>query len=180
MEFFRLFLRNNSVYSACFLRCRPCMTESCLIFCQNPSPRASRIPRAWSSGCAMPCGSSITRCEPNEHIGIGSNARKSFAHVPRPSIDECVFYVYVLRSESDGGFYIGYSSNLRVRLWQHQDGRSRATSYRGPWSLIYYEAYLHQADALGREKYLKSGAGRRFLKAQLRHYLAEDSPRRTA
>ena len=106
-------------------------------------------------------------------------ARKSFAHVPRPSIDEGVFYVYVLRSESDGGFYIGYSSNLRIRLWQHQDGRSRATSYRGPWRLIYYEAYLHQADALGREKYLKSGAGRRFLKAQLRHYLAEGSPRRT-
>jgi len=87
-----------------------------------------------------------------------------------------VFYVYILRSESDSGFYIGYSSNLRVRLWQHQDGRTRATSYRGPWRLIYYEAYLHQADALGREKYLKSGGGRRFLKAQLRHYLAEGSP----
>jgi len=96
--------------------------------------------------------------------------------VPRPSIDERVFYFYVLKSESDGGFYIGYSSNLRVRLWQHQRGRSRATSYRGPWRLIYYEAYLHQSDALGRENYLKSGAGRRFLKAQLRHYLAEGSP----
>ena len=103
-------------------------------------------------------------------------ARKSFAHVPRAGISEGVFYVYVLRSESDSGFYIGYSSNLRIRLWQHQDGRSRATSYRGPWRLIYYEAYLHQADALGREKYLKSGGGRRFLKAQLRHYLAEGSP----
>ncbi len=45
----------------------------------------------------------------------------------------------------------------------------------GPWRLIYYEAYLNQEDALGREKYLKSGSGRRFLKAQLRHYLAEDS-----
>src|SRR5438552_7472641 len=101
---------------------------------------------------------------------------KSSAHVPRASINDGVFYVYILRSESDSGFYIGYSSNLRVRLWQHQDGRSRATSYRGPWRLIYYEAYLHQADALGREKYLKSGGGRRFLKAQLRHYLAEDSP----
>ena len=38
----------------------------------------------------------------------------------------------------------------------------RSTSYRGPWKLIYYEAYLEQADALGRERYLKSGAGRRF------------------
>jgi putative endonuclease len=86
-----------------------------------------------------------------------------------------VFYVYVIKSKGDGGFYIGYSSNLRARLWQHQEGRSRATSYRGPWRLIYYKAYLRQSDALGREKYLKSGAGRRFLKAQLRYYLAEGS-----
>ena len=40
-----------------------------------------------------------------------------------------------------------------------------------PWKLIYYEAYLEQSDALGRERYLKSGAGRRFFKAQLKYYL---------
>jgi len=37
--------------------------------------------------------------------------------------------------------------------------------------LIYYEAYTEREDAEGREKFLKSGAGRRFLRAQLRHYL---------
>ena len=83
-----------------------------------------------------------------------------------------MFYVYVLRSESDRGFYIGYSGNLRARLRQHQAGASLATSHRGPWKLIYFEAYLDQADALGRERYLKSGAGRRFLRTQLRNYLA--------
>ena len=82
-------------------------------------------------------------------------------------------YVYVLRSVSDHGLYIGYSANLRKRFSQHITGESFATSHRGPWQLIYYEAYLNQADALGREGYLKSGAGRRFLKAQLRHYLSE-------
>ena len=80
-------------------------------------------------------------------------------------------YVYVLRSDSDRGLYIGYSANLRKRLTEHQAKRSFATSLRGPWTLIYYEAYLEQVDALGREKYLKSGGGRRFLRAQLRHYL---------
>ena len=90
-----------------------------------------------------------------------------------------MFYVYVLRSESDKGFYIGYSANLRARLRQHKDGASLATSYRGPWTLIYYEAYVDQADALGRERYLKSGAGRRFLDKQLRHYLLKQ-PRRKA
>jgi putative endonuclease len=80
-------------------------------------------------------------------------------------------YVYVLRSLRDDGFYIGYSSNLRRRMRQHSEGSSFATSYRGPWKLIYYEAYLEQADALGRERYLKSGAGRRFLQSQLKNYL---------
>jgi len=80
-------------------------------------------------------------------------------------------YVYVLRSESDRGFYIGYSANLRKRFEQHLKGDSRATSYRGPWKLIYYEAYLERSDAPGREKYLKSGAGRRFLRAQLKNYV---------
>jgi putative endonuclease len=85
-----------------------------------------------------------------------------------------VFYVYVLRSQMDSGLYIGYSSNLRERLRQHDSRTSFATAHRGPWKLVYYEAYLNQADAFGREKYLKSGAGRRFLKAQLRHYLSEE------
>ena len=84
---------------------------------------------------------------------------------------DAVFYVYVLRSESDSGFYIGFSTNLRGRLRQHQDGESVATSHRAPWKLIYYEAYTQREDAEGREKFLKSGAARRFLRTQLRHYL---------
>ena len=82
-----------------------------------------------------------------------------------------MFYVYVLRSERDAGFYIGFSTNLRSRLRQHQDGESFSTSHRGPWKLIYYEAYTEREDAEGRERFLKSGAGRRFLRTQLRHYL---------
>jgi putative endonuclease len=85
-----------------------------------------------------------------------------------------MFYVYVLRSESDLGFYIGYSADLKRRLWVHKRGGAQATSYRGPWKLIYYEAYLEREDALGRERYLKSGSGRKFLKTQLRHYLGKN------
>src|SRR5215468_10643211 len=83
-----------------------------------------------------------------------------------------MFYVYLLRSERDSGFYIGFSTNLRVRLRQHQNGESFATKSRGPWKLIYYEVYTEQEDAEGRENFLKSGAGRRFLRVQIRHYLA--------
>jgi putative endonuclease len=91
-----------------------------------------------------------------------------------------MFYVYVLRSGTDSGFYIGYTSNLRARLGQHSAGNNFATAHRNPWKLIYYEAYLEQADALGRETYLKSGAGRRFLKAQLAHYLRKNPIRSNA
>ena len=91
-----------------------------------------------------------------------------------------MFYVYILRSESDDGFYIGFSTDLRRRMKEHQEGKSFATSYRGPWRLIYYEAYLEEQDAIGREKFLKSGGGRRFVKAQLKHYLAKPPSRRAA
>jgi putative endonuclease len=82
-----------------------------------------------------------------------------------------VFYVYVLRSESDSGFYIGYSTDLKRRLSEHTQGAAFATKSRGPWKLIYYEAYTEREDGEGREKFLKSGAGRRFLRTQLRYYL---------
>ena len=82
-----------------------------------------------------------------------------------------MFYVYVLRSESDSGFYIGFSTDLKRRLAERTRGAASATKSRGPWKLIYYEAYTEREDAEGREKFLKSGAGRRLLRAQLRHYL---------
>ncbi len=85
-----------------------------------------------------------------------------------------MFYVYILRSKTDTGLYIGYTKNLRQRVRQHNGRESFATASRGPWQLIYYEAYLNQRDALGREKYLKSGAGRTLFKAQLRHFFVEE------
>ena len=78
----------------------------------------------------------------------------------------------MLYSESDSGLYIGYTANLRRRLSEHQTGAALATSYRGPWRLIYYEAYVEMDDALGREEFLKSGAGRKHLQKQCRHFLA--------
>jgi putative endonuclease len=62
------------------------------------------------------------------------------------------------------GFTLVIRRNLRKRFEQHAKGNAFATSYRGPWKLIYYEAYLEQSDALGRERYLKSGAEGSFLK----------------
>ncbi|MGH8093171.1 MAG: GIY-YIG nuclease family protein [Chthoniobacterales bacterium] len=82
-------------------------------------------------------------------------------------------YVYILQSDSDSGLYIGFTTDLKKRLAQHRRGDSFATSYRGPWKLIYYEAYLNREDAEGRERYLKSGSGRPFIQAQLGHHFEQ-------
>jgi putative endonuclease len=90
-----------------------------------------------------------------------------------------MIFVYVLQSELDSGLYIGMTADLRRRFEEHQIGASRSTKGRRPWRLIYYEAYLDQADAEGREVFLKSGGGRRFLDKQLRNHFAR-FPRREA
>ncbi len=82
-----------------------------------------------------------------------------------------MFYVYVIESESSGSWYIGYSTDVLARVEKHNQNGNTSTSNRGPWNLIYFEAYLNKDDALGREKFLKSGSGWRFLKKQMSHYL---------
>ncbi|USN94556.1 MAG: GIY-YIG nuclease family protein [Candidatus Nomurabacteria bacterium] len=81
------------------------------------------------------------------------------------------YYTYVLRSEKSGKLYIGYTSDLRKRLKQHNDGVSTYTKNRGPFEIIYYEACLTEDDARSRELYLKSGRGRRYIKSRLKRFL---------
>ena len=77
----------------------------------------------------------------------------------------------VLRSEKDGKFYTGFTSNLKLRFEQHNKGLVGSTRDRGPRRLIYYEACLDQNDATKREKYLKTYHGKMFLKKRLKSYL---------
>lgn len=79
-----------------------------------------------------------------------------------------MYYVYVLKSEKDGNYYIGYTSNLEKRIVEHNDGVSKSTSYRWPLELIYYEASRNIKDAMHREKYLKTTYGHRYLKSRLK------------
>mgnify|MGYP001608013222 FL=1 len=81
-----------------------------------------------------------------------------------------MFYVYILQSEIDKSLYIGYTPDLKQRLPKHNKKQVTSTKDKAPWKLIYYEAYLERKDATGRERFLKSGAGWRFIKKHLRHY----------
>ena len=86
-------------------------------------------------------------------------------------------YTYVLQSLSDCGLYIGYTSDLRRQLAEHQARAAPASRYRGPWRLIYYEAYIEEADARGRETFLKNGAGREHLQNQCRSHFSKNPSR---
>lgn len=80
------------------------------------------------------------------------------------------YYVYVLLSEKDNQFYNGYTSDLKRRLDEHQLGKVHSTKYRLPLKLIYFEGCLHQQDATRREKYLKSGNGKIYLRNRMRQF----------
>lgn len=80
-------------------------------------------------------------------------------------------YVYVLQSTKDGTWYTGCTQDLRKRLEQHNDGKAGYTKDRGPYALIYYEACRSVDDAFARERYLKSGMGKRYLRNRLKRFL---------
>jgi putative endonuclease len=82
-----------------------------------------------------------------------------------------MFYVYVLQNKYKQ-LYTGYTRDLRKRFNQHNTKKSKYTQYRGPYTLIYYEACLNEEDAKSREKYLKSGMGKRYLKNRLKRFLS--------
>ena len=90
-----------------------------------------------------------------------------------PVRDENVmYYVYIIESQNDGKRYTGSTNNLRKRLKFHNNGKVSSTKGRGPFFLIYYEACLNEEDTRSREKYLKSGMGKRYLQNRLRRFLS--------
>jgi putative endonuclease len=83
-----------------------------------------------------------------------------------------MFYTYILKSKTSGYLYTGYTSDLRKRLREHSEGKSGWTRQRRPFTLIYYEACMNEYDARAREKYLKSGMGKRYIKNRLKRFLS--------
>ncbi len=84
-----------------------------------------------------------------------------------------MYFVYVLENSEDKSWYIGFTDNVERRVREHDNkaGGKHTRRKAGKWEIIYYEAYIDKRDALGREKFLKGGSGRKFLKRQLTHFL---------
>ena len=77
-----------------------------------------------------------------------------------------MYTVYVLR-DNNGKFYKGVTNNLNRRLAEHRSGKTITTSKMGELRIVYTESYNDFKSARKRELYLKSAAGRRFLKSKL-------------
>ncbi len=84
-----------------------------------------------------------------------------------------MYYVYVLLSELDKRFYTGATCDLKKRVQKHNDGKVPSTCERRPLKLIYYEACISKEDAFRREKYLKTGMGKRYLRNRLKAHLGK-------
>ena len=78
-----------------------------------------------------------------------------------------MFYTYILKSQKDGKLYVGFTVDLENRLKDHNKGMVEATRSRRPLQLVYYEACLNEDKALKREKFFKTGYGRRFLESRI-------------
>jgi len=78
-----------------------------------------------------------------------------------------LFTTYVLRSRTTGRFYTGSSSNFDTRFEQHNQDKSASTKHRGPWDVVHREDFATLAEAVRRERYLKTGKGRDELKRLL-------------
>ena len=77
------------------------------------------------------------------------------------------YYTYVLKSKKDNYLYIGWSINYRKRLKEHNSGKVNSTKNRKPLKLIYFEGCTSRKKAILREKQLKTGFGRAYLKRRL-------------
>ena len=75
-----------------------------------------------------------------------------------------MYTVYAIKSKVDGRIYVGFTKEINRRIKEHNTGKTRSTRAFKPWVLIYKEDCQSRIEAREREKYLKGGSGKEFLK----------------
>jgi len=78
---------------------------------------------------------------------------------------QVMFFVYAIKSHVDGRIYVGMTVDVSKRLIEHNSGKTKSTKGYKPWHMIYTESLPSRSQARLREKYLKSGVGKEFLKS---------------
>ncbi|MCH9030613.1 MAG: GIY-YIG nuclease family protein [Bacteroidetes bacterium] len=75
-----------------------------------------------------------------------------------------MYTVYAIKSKTRNYIYVGLTSNLNERLHRHNSSYEKTTRAYAPFNLIFFENFLSRVEARAKEKYLKSGVGKEFLK----------------
>ncbi len=75
-----------------------------------------------------------------------------------------MYKVYAIKSLIKNYIYVGMTNNIERRLKQHNNGSTKSTKAYGPYYLNYEESCKDRITARKREKYLKSGVGKEFLR----------------
>ena len=88
-----------------------------------------------------------------------------FESAPGHSLIILMFFVYVLSSVSRNYIYVGLSSDTERRISDHNEGHNKTTKPYRPFKTILIEEYPTRPLAREREKYLKSGIGKEYLKS---------------
>ena len=78
-----------------------------------------------------------------------------------------MFYAYVLKSVKHDYFYKGHCENLQTRMAEHNAGMTTSIEPYIPFEIVYFEEFDTREEAIKREKYFKTSAGRRYLKTKL-------------
>jgi len=78
-----------------------------------------------------------------------------------------MFYAYVVKSLNHDYYYKGHCQNITVRLQQHNSGMTKSLKPYLPVQLVYFETFQTAAEAVQREKYFKTAAGRKYLEKQM-------------
>ena len=76
-----------------------------------------------------------------------------------------MIFVYAIKSLSRNYIYVGMTNNIERRLLEHNKGQNSSTKAYTPFNLIYKESFPDRVKAREKEKYLKSGVGKEFLKS---------------
>ena len=74
------------------------------------------------------------------------------------------YFAYILESEKDSSYYIGHTEDLEKRIIYHNEGKSKYTSRKMPWKVVYYETFKTRKEAHERERFLKKQRNRAFYK----------------
>ena len=78
-----------------------------------------------------------------------------------------MYYVYALKSIEHNRIYVGFTTNIEIRLKEHNSGSSQYSKSYAPWELETYIVFRNKKLAEDFEKYLKEGSGYAFMRKRL-------------